>query len=174
MKKILASLLLAFSVFTASAQYENTKVKMGEKAPELAYPSPDGKMLKLSEINKGRVVLIDFWASWCGPCRHSNPALVALYNDFKGKKFKNAKNGFTVLSVSLDQTKDAWVKAIKDDNLTWPYHMSDLGGWQSKVAEVYGIQYIPQSVLIDASGKIIGKFNMIEQATPEIQKLVQN
>jgi thiol-disulfide isomerase/thioredoxin len=173
MKKIITTLVVAAGlVFSANAQYDNTTVKVGQKAPELAFPNPEGKTLKLSEINKGRYVLIDFWASWCGPCRMSNPGLVAMYKDYSGKKFKGAKKGFTVLNVSLDQKKDAWVAAIAKDNLTWENHMSDLGGWNSKSAALYGVQYIPQAFLVGPDGKILGMYNRSEEAKAELDKYV--
>ncbi|MEJ7679694.1 MAG: TlpA disulfide reductase family protein [Segetibacter sp.] len=98
---------------------------------------------------KGKYVLVDFWASWCGPCRHENPAVVAAYNQFKNKNF-------TILSVSLDQNKDKWKQAIQADNLTWT-HVSDLKYWQNEVAQMYRIQSIPANMLIDPTGKIIAR-----------------
>ena len=139
MKKIGLFLLAIASFNFANAQYQNTKIEVGQKAPELAYENPQGKVISLSEINKKRVILIDFWASWCGPCRMSNPALVEFYNKYSKKKFKNAKNGFSILSVSLDKAKEPWIQAIEKDKLAWPYHMSDLGGWGSKAAAEYGV-----------------------------------
>ncbi|MFA6152780.1 MAG: TlpA disulfide reductase family protein [Chitinophagaceae bacterium] len=174
MKKIFSALLFCCAIsLSASAQYENTKIIVGAKAPELAFEDPAGKKLVLSEINKGRVILLDFWASWCGPCRRSNPALVKLYNDYKKKSFKGAKNGFTVVSVSLDKAKEAWMQAITADKLEWPYHMSDLGAWQSKAAEIYGIQYVPQAFLIGADGKILAKYMSAEEAVADLNKLVK-
>jgi len=146
---------------------------VGQKAPDLAFPNPDGKTLKLSEINKGRIILLDFWASWCMPCRAASPSLVSIYNNFNPKKFKNAKKGFTVVSVSMDQDKQKWIDAIKKDNLSWEYHMSDLGGWQSKTAVLYGVQFIPQCFLIDENGKILGKYMHAEEAIPELEKLTK-
>lgn len=172
MKKILTTLTLVLAVAAASGQqYENTKMKIGEKAPELAFPNPEGKIIKLSEINKGRYVLIDFWASWCGPCRRSNPGLVKVYNEYSKKKFKGAKKGFTVLNVSLDKDKDSWVNAIKSDGLVWPNHMSDLGFWNSKAAAEYGVQFVPQSFLVDPNGKIVGKYQVAEMAEEDLRKL---
>jgi len=100
---------------------------------------------------KGKYVLVDFWASWCGPCRRENPNVVKTYNAYKDK-------GFQILSVSLDQpgAKDKWIKAIHDDNLTWT-HVSDLKYWDNEVAKQYGIQAIPANFLLDPEGKIIAK-----------------
>ena len=173
MKKslILLALVLSYCV-AANAQYTNEFIKIGQKAPELAFSNPEGKIMKLSEINKGHYVLIDFWASWCGPCRMANPGLVKLYNEFSNRKFKGGKK-FTVLNFSLDQNKDAWVAAIQKDRLNWPNHMSDLKGWQSAASQLYGLQYIPQAFLIDPSGKIVGKYQHADEATGDLIKLAE-
>jgi peroxiredoxin len=106
----------------------------------------NGKPVSISSF-KGKYLLVDFWASWCRPCRQENPNVVAAYQQFKNKNF-------TVLGVSLDQDKESWKKAIATDNLTWP-HMSDLKQWESAAVPAYGIEGIPFNVLLDPSGKII-------------------
>jgi thiol-disulfide isomerase/thioredoxin len=176
MKKLFTTLALLGFVFAAHAQYENTKMQKGMKAPDLSYSNPDGKKYTLSEVNKGRYVLVDFWASWCGPCRKANPGLVKMYKEYASKKFKNAKKGFTVFSVSMDKNKEAWVGAIKADNLYWPYHVSDLTDWNtgnSETANIYGVQFIPQAFLVDPKGKIIGKYTTAEEAEKDIKNLVK-
>ena len=119
----------------------------GKLAPDFAQPKSDGKLLKLSDL-KGKVVLIDFWASWCGPCRKENPNVVKIYQ-------KYADKGFTVLSVSLDKDKNAWLEAIKRDNLLWTNHVSDLKAWSNEAAQQYRVTGIPFTVLVDKEGKII-------------------
>ena len=128
---------------------------IGTKAPELAYKNPNGEVMKLSDL-KGKVVLIDFWASWCRPCRIENPHVVKAYEKFKDKKFTNGK-GFTVFSYSLDKNPGAWKAAIEKDKLTWKYHVSDLKGWNSEGAQKYGVVSIPTNFLIDGKGNILAK-----------------
>lgn len=172
MNKLIFLFAITFLSISLNAQYQNTKIEVGQKAPELAYENTQGKVIKLSDINKQRVVLIDFWASWCGPCRMANPALVAFYDKYSKMKYKNAKKGFTILSVSLDKSKEPWIEAIEKDKLTWPYHMSDLGGWQSKAAAEYGVNFVPQCMLVDANGVILGKYQRIEECVSDIEKLI--
>lgn len=121
---------------------------VGYTANNFSQTSTDGKKVSLSDF-KGKYVLIDFWASWCRPCRMENPNVVAAYNRFKNK-------GFTVLGVSMDSNRDPWLAAIQQDNLTWT-HVSDLKGWGNEVGKLYGVTGIPQNYLIDKEGKIVAK-----------------
>jgi peroxiredoxin len=123
---------------------------VGKEAPDFSMPDVNGKEVKLSSF-RGKYVLVDFWASWCGPCRSENPNLVNAYNKFKGKNF-------TVLGVSLDRPgqKDKWLQAIKDDQLAWT-NISDLQYWSSAVVPLYGFEGIPFNVLVDPQGKVIGE-----------------
>jgi peroxiredoxin len=121
---------------------------LGYPALDFTLPDVSGKNVSLSSY-KGKYVLVDFWASWCGPCRKENPAVVAAYQKYKDK-------GFDILGVSLDDNKEKWVTAIVKDNLTWA-HVSDLKGWQSSVAKMYGVTSIPFNLLLDKDGKILAK-----------------
>ncbi len=128
---------------------EKGPLALGSVAPDMEYENPDGKLMKLSDL-RGKVVLIDFWASWCRPCRMENPNVVKLYEKYRSK-------GFDVYSVSLDRDKTSWVNAIKSDNLSWESHVSDLKYWSSAGAKLYGVSSIPSTFLLDKEGRIIGK-----------------
>ena len=122
----------------------------GQKAPDFVQNDPDGKPVKFSDIySKNKLTMVDFWASWCGPCRAFNPDLVKIY-----KKYH--KKGFEILGVSHDRDYDAWVKGIKDDKLTWP-QVSDLKFWDNEVGRMYYVRYIPQNIFVDQNGIIVGR-----------------
>jgi thiol-disulfide isomerase/thioredoxin len=150
----MAMIGLSFVESERNAQ-SNVGISIGDVAPELNFQNPDGKNIKLSSL-RGKVVLIDFWASWCKPCRMENPNVVDLYDKYKDTRLGDA-NGFEVYSVSLDQDKNKWVEAIKADNLKWHAHVSDLKFWKSEGARIYRVNSIPYTVLIDENGVIIGK-----------------
>lgn len=147
-------------------------LNIGDKAPDFEQTGVDGKTIKLSSLKK-RIVLIDFWASWCRPCRYENPTVVAAYNKYHKKKFNGGKKGFEVLSVSLDQNSNSWKKAIEADGLIWKYHTSDLKGWGNEVAQLYKITSIPNNFLIDGNGIIIAKNLRGPTLEQELEKLVK-
>ena len=140
-------------------------VDIGAKAPMFALPSSDGTIVSLSSF-KGKYVLLDFWASWCAPCRGENPHVVAAYQKFKDK-------GFTVLGVSLDNSKDAWMRAINDDHLTWT-QVSDLKGWSNAVALMYAVQSIPTNFLIDPNGQIVARDLRGDQLIEALTTILKN
>ena len=127
---------------------EKEQLWVGKTAPDLSMPDPNGTPISISSF-RGKYVLVDFWASWCGPCRGENPNLVRVFNQYKNKNF-------TILGVSLDRGKDEWIQAVQDDQLTWS-HMSDLKFWDSKAVETYKFDAIPYNVLVDPQGKVIAE-----------------
>lgn len=137
---------------------------IGQLAPDFTQNNPDGKPIKLSDF-RGKYLLVDFWASWCGPCRAENPNVVLAYNKYKGKNF-------TVLGVSLDRDKANWLKGIEEDKLTWT-HVSDLKYWDNEVAKLYGVRSIPANFLLDKTGKIVGRNLRGEKLEEALAKLVK-
>ncbi len=143
-----------------------TATSVGAIAPDLAFPDPDGNIRKLSDL-RGKIVLLDFWASWCRPCRGENPHVVAMYQKYHDK-------GFEVFSVSLDRDKESWKRAIAADGLVWPNHVSDLKYWSSEAARTYGVSSIPSTFLLDQDGRIIAKNLRGESLTKALQQLFGN
>ena len=138
-------------------------VVAGMEAPDIALADRDGNIRRLSDL-RGKVVLIDFWASWCRPCRMENPNVVRMYEQYHDK-------GFEIFSVSLDNNREAWLRAITDDHLSWPNHVSDLRGWSSAGGKLYGISSIPATVLVDRNGIILARNLRGVQLENKLQEL---
>lgn len=176
MKKIIFVLIIAIAGLGVTNQVTAKKQfapKTGQPAPDIQLEDPNGEILKLSDL-KGYIVLVDFWASWCGPCRKKNPEIVALYEKYKEEKFVKGVKGFAVYNVSLDNNLKRWQDAIAIDNLNWKYHVSDLKGWSSVAAARYGVKSIPSTFLINEQGDIIG-VNLSTQALSfEIDKRLKS
>jgi peroxiredoxin len=154
MKKVFFVLIVLIAAVSTKAQ-----IKVGAPVPEIALPNVKDSIVNLSSF-KGKVVLIDFWASWCGPCRQSNPGVVKLYNKYKDR-------GFEVFGVSIDSKKNDWIKAIKHDKIKYT-QVNDNGGWNSKVAATFGVEMIPTSFLLDKNGNVVA----IDAEGKQLDKLV--
>ena len=139
------------------------ELAVGKVAPDFEQEDVNGNPIELASL-RGKYVLVDFWASWCGPCRRENPNVVAMYNEF-------SDSGFEIIGVSLDKDKDKWVAAIQDDGLTWQ-HVSDLKGWKNEVADTYNVRTIPNTYLLDKEGKIVAKNIRGDELKNKIRELL--
>jgi thiol-disulfide isomerase/thioredoxin len=164
---LLSFLTLPFFTKNALAQAALT---VGDKAPELSLPSPKGDSVSLQSL-RGKLVLIDFWASWCAPCVQEQPMLAAVYKKYKNRNFKSGK-GFEIYGVSLDNKKERWLAAIKKSKITWT-QVSDLKYWNSKAAKIYGIEALPYNLLIDENGIIIAVNLHGDELEKTLSELVQ-
>ncbi len=175
-------LLAILSILTLAGCNRNKAVKktkptteigleIGKMAPDLAFSSPDDKVITLSSL-RGKLVLVDFWASWCLPCRMENPNIVKVYKKYKDGNFTEGK-GFDIYSVSLDTKRSRWTTAIEEDGMVWESHVSDLKGWYSDAAKIYQISAIPCNFLINGDGVIIALNLRAETLESEIKSLMQ-
>ena len=148
--------------------WQAPKFSDGEEIPNFTSKLVDGKAFELKEL-RGTYVLLDFWGSWCGPCREDNPNIVKLYNEFNGKAFEDAK-GFEVVSVAIETKNERALNAIKKDGLRWPYHIILLDRFKSEIAKEFGVREIPTKYLLSPNGEVIS----VNESYENLQKYLQN
>ncbi len=176
-KKNVIIAVLALAFLSAGFIYKqgrqgNVGTNIGNIAPDLSMKGTDREKTHTLSDLRGNVVLVDFWASWCGPCRRENPNLVRAYEKYKDAEFKDAE-GFKIYSVSLDKNQKAWKKAIEKDELDWEHHVSDLNFWNSRAVKKYNIKGIPYNFLLDKNGKIVAKNLRGRKLHTEIDGMVE-
>lgn len=163
-------LIVVIGIFVGRYFYFKPKFINGETAPNFKAALVDGKELELDQL-KGNWVLIDFWGSWCGPCRAENPGIVALYNKYHNQQFKNAKN-FEIVSVAIERNENRWKRAIQADQLGWPYHIMDktnsMKFFNGEIASQYGVKEVPTKFLINEKGIIVH----VNPSVEELDKLL--
>jgi thiol-disulfide isomerase/thioredoxin len=167
-------LLLAFFMVAnySFAQKKNNLegIEIGMFAPDIVLPNIDGDTVSLSDFN-GKIVLINFWASWCSPCRKKTPDLLKIYNDYKTAKFNNNESGFVIFNVSLDRNDKAWTKSIIADKMENTINIGDMNGWKNSAASSYNIKSIPSNVLIDGEGRVLAVNLSIKDLKKKLRKL---
>ncbi|MEM9990197.1 MAG: TlpA disulfide reductase family protein [Bacteroidota bacterium] len=170
--KILVGIIIAVMAFFVGRKFYFTpNFVNGETAVNFTGTLPNGETMQLTDLS-GKYVLLDFWGSWCGPCRAENPKLVELYQKFNGKTFRRADD-FEIVSVGIETDKKRWMKAIDKDNLYWKYHVSELDRFNSKIAELYGVREIPTKFLLNEKGVIVGVNQSVEQMTTYLEGQLQ-
>jgi thiol-disulfide isomerase/thioredoxin len=164
--KIRFYITIALFLFISAALFGQKKanlegIEMGDKAPEIELPNVNGEDFKLSQL-EGKLVLVNFWASWCAPCRKKSPEMIEIFEKYKDTDFEDGESGFEIVNVSLDKNQVAWENSIEKDGIGAFMNVGDMKGWKSATAKTYNIRKIPSSVLLDGKGKIIA-LNMSTQ-----------
>jgi len=171
---ILSSSLFSqdFTTRSINSEQSGAKIELGMLAPDFSLRSPDKKEYTLNSV-KGKYVLMQFWASWCKPCRAENLVILENYTLYKDKSYKEG-NGFTVFSVSFDDNLQSWQQAITEDNMLWPYHVSDLKGANSDIAKLYKVKAIPANFLLDGNGIIVAKGFRASELSAILNQYIRN
>lgn len=167
MKSLLITISIIALIFAGRYLYKKPKFMMGSSAPNFEAQLKDNSPFELDDLRSNNIVLLDFWGSWCGPCRAESPNLVKLYDEFHGQSF-DGFDDFEIVSVAIETRKEAWEKAIIQDNLKWKYHIGQFDRFSSPIATQYGVREIPTTYLLNTSGKIIG----VNMTYEEIRKIL--